>query len=130
MILLDTNVVLWLAFEQHKLSAGARKAIDEARRAHEGLAISCITLLEIAMLVSKGRIHLNATLESFLSELETLFVVLPMTSRSCARMLQLPAIYPNDPADRLIGATALVEGLSLLTADRAIRRSKAVPTIW
>lgn len=130
MILLDTNVVLWLAFEQHKLSTAARKAIDGARGAHEALAISCITLLEIAMLVSKGRIRLNATLESFLSELETRFVVLPMTSRGCARMLQLPAGYPNDPADRLIGATALVEGLSLLTADRAIQRSKAVPTIW
>jgi hypothetical protein len=38
--------------------------------------------------------------------------------------------YPKDPADRIIGATALVEGLFLLTADRGIRRSKAVRTIW
>jgi PIN domain nuclease of toxin-antitoxin system len=42
----------------------------------------------------------------------------------------LPASYPKDPADRIIGATALVEGLSLLTADREIRRSRAVQTIW
>jgi PIN domain nuclease of toxin-antitoxin system len=42
----------------------------------------------------------------------------------------LPASYPEDPADRIIGATALVEGLPLLTADREIRRSKAVQTIW
>ena len=32
--------------------------------------------------------------------------------------------------DRIIGATALVEGLSLLTADRGIRRSRALQTIW
>ena len=42
----------------------------------------------------------------------------------------LPAVYPKDPADRIIGATALVEGLPLLTADRAIRGSKTVETIW
>jgi len=36
----------------------------------------------------------------------------------------------KDPADRIIGATALVEGLTLITADRAIRRSRAVRTIW
>jgi predicted nucleic acid-binding protein len=41
-----------------------------------------------------------------------------------------PAAYPKDPADRIIGATALVEGLSLLTADRAIRRSRALQSIW
>ena len=41
-----------------------------------------------------------------------------------------PANYPKDPADRIIGATAPVEGLSLITADRAIQRSKVVHTIW
>jgi PIN domain nuclease of toxin-antitoxin system len=44
--------------------------------------------------------------------------------------MSLPPSYPNDPADRIIGATALVEGLPLLTADREIRRSKSVQTIW
>ena len=48
--------------------------------------------------------------------------------RTCARAL--PATYPKDPADRALGATALVEGLSLITADREIRRSRAVRTIW
>lgn len=38
--------------------------------------------------------------------------------------------YPKDPADCLIGATALVEWLSLVTADKEILKSKAVPTIW
>jgi PIN domain nuclease of toxin-antitoxin system len=44
--------------------------------------------------------------------------------------MEFPVTYPKDPADRIIGATALVEGLSLVTADREIRRSKLVPTIW
>jgi PIN domain nuclease of toxin-antitoxin system len=82
------------------------------------------------MLESKGRIKLNATLETFLAEVEIRFVVLPITSRVCARAIGFPAAYPKDPADRIIGATALVEGVPLVTADNDIRRLKVLPTIW
>jgi len=129
-IIVDTHVVIWLAFDQAQLSKKARSAIDDTRAKAEGLAISDITLLELATLTRKGRLRLDISLESFLQEIEARFVVLPITSRTCARAVDLPAAYPKDPADRIIGATALVEGLSLLTADREIRRSKAVHTIW
>ncbi len=130
MILVDTHVVVWLAFDQDQISRKARAAIDAARKNAEGLAISDITLLELAALVMKGRLRLDISLESFLREIESRFVVLPISGRACARAMALPAAYPQDPADRIIAATALVEGLSLLTADRAIRRSRAVQTIW
>jgi len=129
-ILVDTHVVVWLAFNQDQISKKARVAIDDARKNADGLAISDITLLELAMLASQGRIRLNISLESFLQEVESRFVVLPITGRACARAIGFPATYPKDPVDRIIGATALVEGLSLLTADREIRRSRAVQTIW
>jgi PIN domain nuclease of toxin-antitoxin system len=129
-ILVDTHVVVWLAFDQEQVSKKARIAINQARRSAEGLAISDITLLELATLASKGRIRLDISIESFLQEVESRFVVLPMSGRVCARAMGLPPNFPKDPADRVIGATALVEGLSLLTADREIRRSKAVQTIW
>ena len=130
MILVDTHVVVWLAFEPSQLSAKAKAAIDGARRNGKGLAICDITLLELTMLSRKSRIRLNVSLESFLTEVEARFIVLPITGRACVRALDLPDAYPGDPADRVIGATALVEGLPLLTADRQIRRSRAVPTIW
>ena len=126
MILVDTHVVVWLAFDQNKVSRKARVAIDHARKSAAGLAISEITLLELATLARKGRIHL----ESFLEEVESRFVVLSMSGKVCARAAELPETYPKDPADRMIGATALVAGLSLLTADRQIHRSKAVRTVW
>lgn len=129
MILVDTHVVVWLAFDRTQLSAKGVAAIDQARRSEDGLAISDITLLELATLVRKGRIHLDISLESFLREVEARFVVLPITARVCAIAVELPPEYPSDPADRIIGATALAQGVSLLTADREIRKSKAVPIV-
>jgi PIN domain nuclease of toxin-antitoxin system len=122
--------VVWLAFDQDQISRKARAAIDDARKNADGLAISDITLLELATLASKGRISLDISLESFLQEVESRFVVLPISGRACACAMGLRATYPKDPADRIIAATALVEGLSLLTADREIRRSRTVQTIW
>jgi len=86
--------------------------------------------LELTILYGLRRIQLAMSIESFLHELERKFVVLPINARVCARMLSLPAGYPKDPADRVIGATALVEGMGLVTADREIRRAKVVRTIW
>jgi len=129
-ILVDTHVVVWLAFAQEQISRRARTAIDGARKNAEGLAISDITLMELTTLVSKGRVRLDISLESFLQEVELRFVVLPINARVCARAMTLPQSYPRDPADRIIGATALVEGLTLLTADRQIQQSKTVQTIW
>jgi PIN domain nuclease of toxin-antitoxin system len=57
-------------------------------------------------------------------------VILPITANVTLQAFALPASYPKDPADRIIGATALVEGLTLVTADAQIRKSRAVPTIW
>lgn len=130
MILVDTNVVVWLAFDQDQISPKARAAINDARNQGDGLAISDITLLELSTLVNKGRVRLPISLETFLQEVETRFVVLPISGRACVRAIGLPAAYRKDAADRTIGATALVEGLPMLTADRAIRRSKALRTIW
>lgn len=130
MILLDTHVVVWLAFDQSQLSRNAKAAINDARQNGDGLAISDITLLELTTLSCKARIRLDISLESFLREIEARFIVLPISGRACVCALALPATYPKDPADRIIGATAIVEGLSLLTADREIRRSRALRTIW
>lgn len=130
MILLDTHIVLWLAFDAARLSKKAKTTIEEARQSGEGVAISDITLLELATLARKKRILLGLSLGSFLSEVERRFVVLPMNGHICVRAFALPSTYPKDPADRVIAATALVQGLSLVTADREILRSHAVPTIW
>jgi len=130
LILLDTHVVIWLAASDSRLSKNAKDALAKARQNEEGLAISDMTFLEITNLWHRRRINLRVSFESFLNETERRFTVLPITPRVCVQSLALPSTYPKDPADRIIGATALIEGISLVTADQAIRQSKAVTTIW
>ena len=94
------------------------------------MAVCGITLVEIARLASHGRILLSPNLETLLSDVERTFIVLPITGQIALQSSELPANYPKDPVDRIIGATALIEDIPLLTADREIRNSRAIPTIW
>ena len=129
-ILLDTHVVLWLAFSRERISRNARAAIHKAREGGKGLAISDMSLLEIARIATKGAIEPGISIDSLLKDVEAKFVVLPMNGSICARAVTLPATFPRDPGDRVIVATALAEGLALITADEHIRASKTVETIW
>jgi PIN domain nuclease of toxin-antitoxin system len=130
LILLDTHIVLWLALEEERLSKNAKASIDQARKGELGLAISDFTLYELTLISRKKRLNLSISLETLLVEVVERFVVLPISKDVCLQTLAFPPGYPKDPADRIIGATAVVHGLELVTADQAIRKSGAVPTIW
>jgi PIN domain nuclease of toxin-antitoxin system len=82
------------------------------------------------MLATRERIQLTTSLESFLREVEARFIVLPLTGMIAKRSVQFTERYPQDPMDRIIGATALIEGIPLVTKDEKIRHSKEVPSIW
>ncbi|HKV61047.1 MAG TPA: type II toxin-antitoxin system VapC family toxin [Candidatus Acidoferrum sp.] len=127
MILLDTHVLIWLAQEPGKISAAARTAIREAKG---GLAISDITMWEMALLAARGRIYLTGTIEAFVEEICSRTAILPVTPRIAALASQFPPSYPRDPSDRLIGATAISEGIELISADVGIQRTGIVRTIW
>jgi PIN domain nuclease of toxin-antitoxin system len=129
-ILLDTHVVIWLAQDYQRISPAARSAIKEARKKDRGIAVSDITLFEIALLASRKRLNFKPDVETTLSEVQRQFVVLPITAIIALQAFELPAKYPKDPVDRIIGATALVEDIPLITADRDIRKSRTIATIW
>ena len=130
MILLDTHVVLWLALQPSKISTTAKAEIEQARSAGSVMMISDISLWEIASLLHRKRIQLDVELGTFLDGVHSRFAVRPITSRACVLLENLPDSYPRDPVDRIIGATALAEGIPLVTADERIRRTKAFATIW
>ncbi len=128
MILLDSHVVVWLAESPEELSAGAVAAIRRERQRGE-LAISDTTLWELAWAISKGRMRVKGILD-FLEMVERMFIVLPVTAAVADRTVRFSARYPKDPADRLIGATALVHGIDLVTRDVRIRASGEVSCVW
>jgi PIN domain nuclease of toxin-antitoxin system len=129
MILLDTHVLIWLARDPSKLSTAAAEAIRTSVRTG-GLAISAMTLWELAWLATHARLNLNEPLDDFLDELTSRTVIRPITPRIAILASQFPATYPKDPSDRLIGATALDEGCPLITKDRSIRNFRQIKTIW
>lgn len=128
MILLDTHVAIWLALSPERLSRGARSAIED--NVFDSLALCAPSLYEIAWLVVRRRILPIEPLDVFIHNLQSRITVYPLTPAIAVTAAQLPSSFPSDPFDRIIAATAIVEGLPLITADRNIRRSRAVRTLW
>jgi PIN domain nuclease of toxin-antitoxin system len=122
--------VLWLAEDYQRITSRAQAAIRQARNRDRGIAISCISLLEIARLASFGRLALKPDTETVLCEIERVCIVLPISANIALQAYDLPSNYPKDPSDRIIGATALIEDIPLITADREIQKSRAIATIW
>ncbi len=128
--LLDTHVVVrWLA-EPKRLSREQARVLREAVRRHEPVAVSAITLLEIAVLFGKGAGAGEPAADEILRQLESnpAFQIEPLTIDVAAEVAALGGAL-RDPADRAIVCTARVRGLRLLTSDRRIIDSRLVPVV-
>jgi PIN domain nuclease of toxin-antitoxin system len=126
-ILLDTHALIWLARAPEKLS---RKASDAIRDSAGGIAISAMTLWEVAFLAASGRLQIHSSVEAFVERITSRVAVRPVSRRVAVLATQFPETYPRDPIDKLIGATALSEGMRLVTKDREIRACKLINTVW
>ncbi|HSZ68851.1 MAG TPA: PIN domain-containing protein [Solirubrobacteraceae bacterium] len=116
-VLLDTHVVHWWSAEPQRVSARAREALDGAQE----LAVAAISWWELAWLARHERITVEIPIRSWLEGLAAQVRTLGVTPAIADTAVALPASFPGDPADRLIYATAVEHGLSLVTKDRALR---------
>ena len=129
MILLDTHALVWAVNDSRKLSRPSASAIRRAR-VSGGLAVSAITIWEIASLLARGKVRAFGTLDASIHMFLEGIAVRPITPEICALGAQFPQEYSHDPADRIIGGTARAEGLTLLTHDEKIRNSPLIQTVW
>ena len=121
MILLDTHVLIWSLQDAAALGPEARILLDE-QILGEGLMISAITVWEIALLAKRSRIALGMDVMTWTEDVLALpgLILGALDPPIAIDSVMLPGEFHNDPADRIIIATARHHGLPLLTADQAI----------
>lgn len=129
MIVLDTHILVWLAAAADRLGAGAREALSGS----DELAISTVSVQEIAYLVTRGRIELDRPVRRWVSDVLGVHAVTPIAP-DVAIALRAgsfdPETFPGDPADRLIYATAVERGARLATADGRLRAFDPARVAW
>lgn len=129
MILLDTHAWMWWLDAPQRLSNEARQAIDASRE----VAIASISCWELAMLTIRGRIDLNRDVESWIMQAlahpRANAIALTPEIATQAALLEREG-FSEDPADRIIYATARTAGVPLVTRDAAIRDFDPARVIW
>ena len=128
-LLLDTHVLIRWLIEDRKLSRTQKRALELAVQRGEPIALSAISLLEIAVLASGDRPAVKLPLDDFFKDLNSnpIFRVFPLTYEVALELASLSVL--RDPADRAIVATARVHRLRLVTSDERIIASQLVPVV-
>jgi len=117
--LLDTQILLWAAGEPERLSAAARRQLNNSKNE---LLFSAASLWEIAIKTSLGRDDFRAEPRLLRRGLlDNGYIELPITSEHAVSIDLLPSLH-KDPFDRMLLAQALSEGITLLTADEQLAR--------
>ncbi len=120
--ILDTHVWIWLVNGgPERLLGGAADAIRRTA-SESALAVSAISVWEVAMLESKGRLQLQMDCLEWVNEATKRagMRVLPLSPEIAVASARLPGDLHGDPSDRIIVATARHEGAILVTRDRAL----------
>ena len=131
MIVVDTHIIIWNALKPEMLSGKAEKAISAANNS-DGIIFCEISLWEIAMLMQKERLSIDIEYTEFIQLIleSNKYVFRGITPEIAWLSTGLFSDNNKDPADRIIAATSIIENASLVTADKELRKSKKVATIW
>jgi PIN domain nuclease of toxin-antitoxin system len=114
-LLLDTEALIWWDANDPRLGGEARSAIQRATEVY----VSAASAWEIAIKVAIGKLRTTRRPSAVVREAG--FAELSVTFEHAEAVRRLPG-HHRDPFDRLIIATAQVEGLAVLTSDGAFSR--------
>ena len=119
--LLDTHVWIWLQEGVPGVSPRLIATIDDARR-HGLVYVSAISVWEIGNLTARRRIELQLPMEEWLRTALTTgnLQPLPLDAEIAMASTRLPGVLHNDPADRMLVATARRHDLTLVTHDKML----------
>ncbi len=125
-ILLDTHVAIWAAFDDRVLGKNCRRLVRRASNQNE-VAVSAISFWEIALLIRKRRLRLvDSAKEARRVILAAGTTELPLTGEIAILAGALEDLHA-DAADRCIAATAIIHNISLVTADERLLKSRHIP---
>jgi len=118
--LLDTHILLWILFEDEKLSEKVREVI---RDPDNEIYVSTITYWEISLKYSIGKIELDEITPEELPEKakEIGIKTLGVSEYEASTFYKLPKIKHKDPFDRLIIWQAINRNITLISKDKEIR---------
>ena len=118
-LLLDTHLLLWSAVEPERLSSKAQIAIGDE---DNELLFSPASLWEVAIKQRLRRPDFQVDVRLVRRNLlMNGYDELSVTGEHAVAVADLPPIH-RDPFDRLLVAQSMVEGITLLTADRTVAR--------
>ena len=120
-LLLDTHIWLWALLEPERLSPAVRTAL---RSPDNQIWLSPISVWEAMVLAERGRLTISTTAAEWV---QRMVQAIPRReaplSHDIAVMSRQLTLPHQDPADRFLAATALVMGLTLVTADERLMHS-------
>jgi PIN domain nuclease of toxin-antitoxin system len=117
--------------------AGSRELPNRTRRqvqaafAQDRLWVSAISAWEVALLVQRGRLTLRLPVREWVARSESLSGLhfLPINVTVGLRAVELTGLH-QDPADRMIIASAELLGAVLITRDERLRAYSGIATGW
>lgn len=115
-LLLDTHTMIWVFSAPRLLSAQARDVISAGENE---VFVSVISPWEVAIKRSKRRLPAPDDLSDSVDAHR--FQLLPVLLRHTQAIDSLPN-HHGDPFDRMLVAQAIIDGLTLVTSDRTLRR--------
>ena len=124
--LLDTHTLIWFLNGDKDLSDIAKIKIETNVN---GNFVSIVSLWEIAIKISIGKLHLQYSFEKFISRIQMFsFKILPVSTADTLTVSLMP-LHHRDPFDRMIIAQAKNNNLQIITKD-IIFPKYSIKVLW